>query len=126
MKLHLQAAGIPCRGSGTNKPGVSLLTLHAAKGLEFPVVFLPSLEDKTVPHFHAIGEGPDAIEEERRLFYVGLTRAKSRLYLSSSSSRFGKPREESRFLTELGDAGGCLRRIAPQSQAERRTPAVVA
>ena len=66
---------------------VSLLTLHAAKGLEFPVVFIVGLEDGIVPLYWG---APDeaAIAEERRLFYVGMTRAKDRLILSRAEKRF--------------------------------------
>ena len=57
------------------------MTLHTAKGLEFPIVFLTGLEDGVFPHLRALGE-PAEMAEERRLAYVGITRAKSRLYLS--------------------------------------------
>jgi len=66
--------------------GVSLMTLHSAKGLEFSAVVLPGLEDGLLPHFNA-GEHADDIEEERRLLYVGMTRAKKRLFLSSCRRR---------------------------------------
>jgi DNA helicase-2/ATP-dependent DNA helicase PcrA len=93
---------------------VVLMTLHAAKGLEFPVVFLLGLEDGVFPHIRAIGE-PDEMEEERRLAYVGVTRAQQRLYLTSAWSRmlFGSTQYNppSRFLDEipshlLEDVGG--------------------
>jgi DNA helicase-2/ATP-dependent DNA helicase PcrA len=75
--------------------GVNLLTYHRAKGLEFEAVFLPRLEEGLLPYKRSRGEA--ALAEERRLLYVGLTRARSRLFLSWSAA--GKP---SRFLAELG------------------------
>jgi superfamily I DNA/RNA helicase len=83
---------------------VTLMTLHSAKGLEFPVVFLIGLEDGVFPHIRSLGE-PDELEEERRLCYVGLTRAEERLYLCHAWSRmmFGSTdyRPPSRFLEEI-------------------------
>ncbi len=80
------------------------MTLHAAKGLEFDVVFLAGLEEGLFPHVRAAGSR-HALEEERRLFYVGLTRAQSRLFLSFARSRFlsylSTSREPSRFLSEI-------------------------
>jgi DNA helicase-2/ATP-dependent DNA helicase PcrA len=83
---------------------VTLMTLHTAKGLEFPTVFLTGLEDGIFPHSRTLGEKSD-IEEERRLAYVGLTRAKERLYLTRAESRssWGAPNYNpaSRFLDEI-------------------------
>lgn len=83
---------------------VTLMTLHTAKGLEFPVVFLAGLEDGVFPHARALGDQPE-LEEERRLAYVGLTRARERLYLSRAvvRSAWGAPSHNpgSRFLDEL-------------------------
>lgn len=80
---------------------VLLMTLHQAKGLEFPFVFLVGLEDNLLPHSFC-KEMPSQIEEERRLFYVGVTRAKERLFLSMCRYRYGpmgkEPREPSPFL----------------------------
>lgn len=77
------------------------MTLHQAKGLEFPVVFLPAVEEDTLPHHYALCDGEEAIEEERRLLYVGITRAKRQLFLSSAWSRNRHDRQPSRFLTGI-------------------------
>jgi DNA helicase-2/ATP-dependent DNA helicase PcrA len=83
---------------------VILMTLHSAKGLEFPSVFLIGLEDGVFPHLRSLGE-PDELEEERRLAYVGITRAQERLYLSHAWSRtlYGGTQYNppSRFLDEI-------------------------
>ena len=86
-------------------PGVvTLMTLHTAKGLEFPVVFLTGLEDGVFPHMRSLGDKPE-LEEERRLAYVGLTRARERLYVSRAvvRSAWGAPQHNpaSRFIDEL-------------------------
>jgi len=86
-------------------PGVvTLMTLHTAKGLEFPVVFLTGLEDGVFPHLRSLGDKVE-LEEERRLAYVGLTRARERLYVSRAvvRSAWGAPSHNpaSRFLDEL-------------------------
>ncbi|MGH9012407.1 MAG: UvrD-helicase domain-containing protein, partial [Acidimicrobiia bacterium] len=83
---------------------VTLMTLHSAKGLEFPVVFVTGLEDGIFPHLRSLGD-PDELEEERRLCYVGITRAQQRLYLCHAWSRtlFGATDyyPPSRFLDEI-------------------------
>lgn len=83
---------------------VVLMTMHSAKGLEFPVVFLPGLEDGLFPGWRAL-ERPDGVEEERRLCYVGMTRAKEKLYLTSAAMRtmYGRTdyTRESQFLREV-------------------------
>lgn len=66
---------------------VNLMTIHASKGLEFDVVFLAGVEDGIVPHSKAVEENPKSIEEERRLFYVAITRARKKLYISSCLTR---------------------------------------
>ena len=83
---------------------VTMMTLHTAKGLEFPVVFLTGLEDGTFPHLRSLGD-PKELEEERRLAYVGITRARERLHLSRAAVRsaWGAPQYNppSRFLDEI-------------------------
>jgi DNA helicase-2/ATP-dependent DNA helicase PcrA len=87
---------------GVNAP--TLLTLHAAKGLEFPVVFIVGLADGTLPHARSFDD-PEAMAEERRLFYVGITRAQDRLYLIHALNRtaygYQEPTEISRFLEDI-------------------------
>lgn len=87
-----------------SKDGPHLMTLHIAKGLEFKIVFLVGMEEGILPHFKAFEE-PYGIEEERRLCYVGLTRAKERIYLSFAKKRtlYGKTQFSlpSRFLQEI-------------------------
>ena len=86
------------------KNSVTLMTLHAAKGLEFPVVFIVGMEEGLFPSIRDDNEAE--IEEERRLAYVGMTRAREKLYLSFASSRYSMGQKSynmpSRFLTELG------------------------
>ncbi|MFL6105192.1 MAG: 3'-5' exonuclease, partial [Actinomycetes bacterium] len=83
---------------------VTLMTLHTAKGLEYPVVFIVGMEENVFPHVRSIGE-PRELEEERRLAYVGITRARERLYLTNAWSRtlFGATSYNlpSRFLKEV-------------------------
>jgi len=91
-------------GEGGEQSAVTLMTLHTAKGLEFPAVFLTGLEDGVFPHSRSLGD-PDELEEERRLCYVGITRARERLYLCHAWSRmlFGATDyyPPSRFLSEI-------------------------
>jgi len=100
VALVADADSIPDASGGM----VTLMTLHTAKGLEFPVVFLTGLEDGIFPHLRTLGD-PDELEEERRLAYVGITRAQQRLYLSRAASRsaWGQPsyNPPSRFLDEV-------------------------
>jgi DNA helicase II / ATP-dependent DNA helicase PcrA len=91
-------------GSEDGSGVITLMTLHTAKGLEFPVVFLTGMEDGVFPHMRALGQTKE-LEEERRLAYVGITRARERLYLTRSSLRsaWGQPsyNPPSRFLEEI-------------------------
>ncbi len=88
---------------GKNKDGVRLMTLHQAKGLEFPYVFIVGVEEGILPHSRSIDD-IYALEEERRLFYVGITRAKKKLYITYAKKRFMFGRRgtgsKSRFLGE--------------------------
>lgn len=86
---------------------VTLMTLHAAKGLEFPVVFIIGLEEGIFPSLRSIMENGDDVEEERRLAYVGITRAEQKLYLTNAYSRllYGRTQSNrpSRFILEIGE-----------------------
>ena len=89
-----------------NEEAVSVMTIHAAKGLEFPVVFIAGLEEGIFPHIRSIQSGDNnELEEERRLCYVAITRAKEKLFLTNASSRmvFGRTssNQKSRFIDEL-------------------------
>lgn len=87
-----------------NKDAVTLITLHAAKGLEFPVVFIVGMDEGSLPHSRSVSQ-PEQLEEERRLAYVGITRAMRRLYLVRATRRslFGETQytEPSRFLDDI-------------------------
>ncbi|MGV9585454.1 DNA helicase PcrA [Nocardia farcinica] len=103
---------IPDEGAGV----VTMMTLHTAKGLEFPVVFVTGWEDGQFPHMRALGD-PTELAEERRLAYVGITRARQRLYLTRAVVRsgWGQPvsNPESRFLQEIPDHLVEWRRLEP-------------
>jgi DNA helicase-2/ATP-dependent DNA helicase PcrA len=117
--------------SGDDAGVVTMMTLHTAKGLEFPVVFLTALEDGVFPHLRALGD-PRELEEERRLAYVGITRAQKRLFLSRATVRtsWGQPayNPPSRFLDELpGDtvhwSGVQPKLSSPRGSAQQRVAA---
>ena len=95
---------------------VTLMTLHTAKGLEFPVVFLTGMEDGVFPHMRSLGDTRE-LEEERRLAYVGITRARERLFVTRSvvRSAWGQPayNPASRFLDEIPDELLDHRRVEP-------------
>ncbi len=109
---------------------VTLMTLHTAKGLEFPVVFLTGMEENVFPHERSINDETE-LEEERRLAYVGITRARERLYLTRAIARawWGRPayHKQSRFLTEIPGQLIEWRRdqsaaVAPASERLARRP----
>ncbi|HEX4633414.1 MAG TPA: 3'-5' exonuclease, partial [Gemmatimonadales bacterium] len=131
-----QSALMAQTDSVQGETGVTLLTVHMAKGLEWPVVALAGLEDGLFPLARSAAQ-PGGVEEERRLCYVGLTRARERLYLSWARTRFRQGRmemsEPSRFLetipprvleeratTPLWDRGGYRQRLDRPSQPGRR------
>ncbi|MEZ6196306.1 MAG: 3'-5' exonuclease [Planctomycetota bacterium] len=97
----------PDDGAPEEPTGVTLLTVHSAKGLEFPHVFIVGVEESLFPHRNSVEdeERPDGIDEERRLFYVAVTRARETLHLSwaKERTRYGKAqeRERSRFIAEM-------------------------
>lgn len=107
LRLYLQNIALMSDVDKTEekKSAISLMTMHAAKGLEFPLVFIVGLEDGLFPSRRAIEEG--GLEEERRLFYVAITRAKERLFLTSAETRrlYGNMQatSQSRFLREIDD-----------------------
>ncbi|HUL98586.1 MAG TPA: 3'-5' exonuclease, partial [Mycobacterium sp.] len=112
VSLVADADEIPEHGAGV----VTLMTLHTAKGLEFPVVFVTGWEDGMFPHMRALGD-PSELSEERRLAYVGITRARQRLYVSRAKVRssWGQPmmNPESRFLREIPQHLIDWRRVDP-------------
>jgi DNA helicase-2/ATP-dependent DNA helicase PcrA len=112
VSLVADSDQVPDSGDGV----VTLMTLHTAKGLEFPVVFVTGWEDGQFPHLRALGD-PKELSEERRLAYVGITRARHRLYLSRAlvRSAWGQPvaNPESRFLTEIPPDLVHWRRVEP-------------
>ncbi|MGB9221852.1 ATP-dependent helicase, partial [Mycobacterium sp.] len=113
VSLVADADEIPEHGAGL----VTLMTLHTAKGLEFPVVFVTGWEDGMFPHMRALDD-PSELSEERRLAYVGITRARQRLYVSRAivRSSWGQPmlNPESRFLREIPQELIDWRRLAPK------------
>ncbi|MBL1075447.1 DNA helicase PcrA [Nocardia sp. 2] len=114
VSLVADSDQIPDEGTGV----VTMMTLHTAKGLEFPVVFVTGWEDGQFPHMRALGD-PTELAEERRLAYVGITRARKRLYLTRAVVRsgWGQPvsNPESRFLAEIPGHLMDWRRLEPVS-----------
>ena len=94
--------------TSSDQQKVTLMTLHAAKGLEFPVVFMVGMEEGIFPHSRVYEAGPAELEEERRLCYVGMTRARQELHLSYAASRLQYGQRgysaPSRFLEDMGQS----------------------
>jgi len=113
VSLVADADQLPDSGEGV----VTLMTLHTAKGLEFPIVFVTGWEDGQFPHMRSLGD-PQELSEERRLAYVGITRARQRLYVSRAlvRSAWGQPMSTpaSRFLQEIPEHLVDWRRVEPQ------------
>ena len=124
MATFLEEMALMSSADTTADQQVTLMTLHAAKGLEFPVVFLAGLEEGILPHARVFDSGKaDDIEEERRLCYVGVTRAREELFVSCANSRtqFGQIgyNMPSRFLDEMGLlAGGVDKPAQPMIEPE--------
>ena len=99
------------------------MTLHTAKGLEFPVVFLTGLEDGVFPHLRSLGD-PKELEEERRLAYVGITRARERLYLSRAvlRSAWGAPQYSPPRASSRRSPRSCSTGAGPGRARRRRRP----
>ncbi|SDP14283.1 DNA helicase-2 / ATP-dependent DNA helicase PcrA [Actinopolyspora xinjiangensis] len=118
VSLVADADALPENGDGL----VTLMTLHTAKGLEFPVVFATGWEDGVFPHTRALGDSQE-LSEERRLAYVGITRARRRLYLSRALMRsaWGQPvtNPASRFITEIPQHLVEWRKLEPERSAPR-------
>jgi DNA helicase II / ATP-dependent DNA helicase PcrA len=128
VSLVADADEIPDNDEAAEQGVVTLMTLHTAKGLEFPVVFLTGMEDGTFPHLRSLAD-PKELEEERRLAYVGITRARERLHVSRAAVRsaWGAPQYNpaSRFLDEIPEPLVDWRRAEAATTARRpSTPAV--
>ena len=111
--------------AGEGQEAVQLMSVHAAKGLEFDVVFITGLEQGLFPHENSVLEGKDGLEEERRLMYVAVTRARQRLYVSCAQTRMlhGQTRYcmPSSFLDEIPE--GLLRKLNKKAETASSVPA---
>ena len=101
--LHMEEYGEQLKQQAQNRGErdldcVALMTMHSSKGLEFPIVYLMDANERVTPHHKAVLEAD--LEEERRMFYVAMTRAKDRLHVYYTKERYGKPQERSRFIDE--------------------------
>ena len=99
IKEYSEALKLKKKNQSEKENGISLLTFHAAKGMEFDTVFIIDASEDYTPYWQA--EDSAAIEEERRMFYVAVTRAKNRLFILHAKDRLGRVREKSRFIKEL-------------------------
>ena len=130
VALVADADQVPDAPDGEDTGVVTLMTLHTAKGLEFPVVFLTGLEDGVFPHSRSLGDQPE-LEEERRLAYVGVTRAQQRLYVSRAliRSAWGAPDAQPGVPVPLRAArstwwtGGARSRRRPRGAGRTSPPA---
>ena len=111
--------------AGEGQEAVQLMSVHAAKGLEFDVVFITGLEQGLFPHENSVNEGKDGLEEERRLMYVAVTRARKRLYVSCAQTRMlhGQTRYcmPSSFLDEIPE--GLMRKLNKKAETASSVPA---
>jgi DNA helicase-2/ATP-dependent DNA helicase PcrA len=116
-----EAALMSSNDSANDGKSVTLMTLHAAKGLEFPVVFIVGLEEGIFPHARVYEADPSELEEERRLCYVGMTRAREELHMSYAESRMWSGQrvynQPSRFLSDMGD-NNIKAKLSPQPLSE--------
>ncbi|RHV63660.1 ATP-dependent helicase [Clostridium sp. OM02-18AC] len=101
--LHMEEYGEQLKQQAQNRETrdqdcVVLMTMHSAKGLEFPIVYIMDANERITPHHKAVLDAD--LEEERRMFYVAMTRAKDRLHVYYTKERYGKPQERSRFIDE--------------------------
>ncbi len=109
----------------TSNDAVTLMTVHSAKGLEFPIVFIPGFEEGLFPSSQSVSEGDKGLEEERRLAYVAVTRAKKELYLLSTSSRMLYGRTETRQMSRFGNeipSDVCDRAVVRDSSGHTAAP----
>lgn len=99
MAAYAEALKEQAKQQKTREDAVIFTTLHSSKGLEFPIVFIMDVNEGSIPHKKAVLDAD--LQEERRMFYVGMTRAKEHLHLYYVKERYGKPQEVSRFIEEL-------------------------
>lgn len=131
--IHMKEYGEQLKQQALHKDSnpdcVSLMTMHSAKGLEFPVVYILDANERVTPHHKAVLDAD--LEEERRMFYVAMTRAKDRLHVCYTKERYGKPQDRSRFIDEYLGTDQISRGRTPAavqnpaSKAASRTSAVV-